>query len=330
VKAIRLAALPAQQSYERYPLLELAVPRAVIAFDIGGTDIKIGVVDGSGAVLSVHTVPTELGDAEKLLDQLVACVRDAGGLHPGLKPAAIGIHVAGLVDDARGVLLLAENLGLRDVAMKSALERRTGLPIAFGNDARGAGFAEVRMGAARGFRNAMVVSVGTGIGAAVFVDGRAYSADGFGCELGHMRMVTLASEDSVVCNCGGVGCLETYCSARGIANAYARATGLPARGAREVFAAAAAGDHLAHLVIERGIDMLALALAQVTTVLSPEAIVIAGGLSEAGDALFIPLRTRLDEYLTFHRRPLLLKARFGDQSGVIASALRASELLASL
>lgn len=299
----------------------------MLGIDVGGTETKVGVVGPGGDVLEVRSAPTALGSEEALLRQLSAAVEDVRSRLPAARPAAVGVHVPGLVDDARGVVLLAENLGLRDVAVRDHLEQLTGLPVAFGNDARGAGFAESRMGAARGFRNAVVVTIGTGIGAAVFVDGALYDGDGFGCELGHTPMVLPGAAAGVVCACGGTGCLETYASAGGIARAYQRVTGRPVDGAEEVFAAARAGDAAAVAVRETGLDMLALALAQVAAVLAPEVVVIAGGLSHAGDDLFVPLRERLDALLTFHRRPRLLRARFGGQAGVIASALRADELL---
>jgi glucokinase len=318
---------------QSYPRLDLVAGRPVIGFDIGGTETKIGLVAADGEAIDVRSEPTAIGSEQLLLDQLVAAVEDARERFPETAPAAIGVHVPGLVDDAHGVVIRAENLYLQNVPMREQLERRTGLPVAFGNDARGAGFAEFRMGAARGYHNALVVAIGTGIGAAVFVDGRSYDADGFGCELGHMRMIPpgaefLTSESDVICACGGIGCLETYSSAGGIARAYERVTGRAVDGAKEVFDAARDGDVAAIAVRENAIDMLALAFAQIATVLAPQVIVVAGGLSHAGEEFFRPLRERIDAMLTFHRRPRILTARFGGQAGVIASALRADELLA--
>lgn len=322
-----------QASTGTYPRLDLRAGRPVIGFDIGGTETKIGVVDRNGDAIDVRSEPTAIGSEQLLLDQLVAAVEDARERFPDAAPAAIGVHVPGLVDDAHGVVIRAENLYLQNVPMREQLERRTGLPVAFGNDARGAGFAEFRMGAARDYQNALVVAIGTGIGAAVFIDGRSYDANGFGCELGHMRMIPPAeglveAGAAVVCACGGIGCLETYSSAGGIARAYQRLTGRPVDGAKEVFDAARAGDVAAIAVRENAIDMLALAFAQIATILAPQVIVVAGGLSHAGEEFFRPLRERIDAMLTFHRRPRILTARFGGQAGVIASALRADELLA--
>ncbi|MEH3077474.1 MAG: ROK family protein [Quadrisphaera sp.] len=321
---------PADRASGRFPRLDLRAGRPVVAVDVGGTLTKSALVDGSGEVLEVRSEPTVLRSATGLLDQLALAVAALAAAHPGAVPAAVGVHVPGLVDDARGTVLLAENLGLRDVPLRDQLAARTGLPVTLGNDARGAGTAEFRMGAARGARTAVVVSIGTGIGAAVFVDGRLHDGDGFGCELGHMPVLVPGRRAPVVCACGGPSCLEQWASAGGIARSYTRVTGTPVRGAREVFDAARAGDGEAARVVGDGLDALALAVAQLATVLAPEVVVIAGGLSRAGAELFDPLQERLEELLTFHRRPRLLPARFGDGAGVIASALRADELLEAL
>lgn len=310
------------------PRLELRVPRPVVAFDIGGTDIKIAVVDAHGRVVEARSIPTPTHDAVALVAALASVVADAARDHPAAAPAAVGVHVAGVVDDDRGVVVLAEHVGLRDVPMRDLLAAATGLPVAFGNDARGAGVAEFEMGAARGARDAVVVTIGTGIGAAVFVDGRLYTAGGRGAELGHLRTTPVGSTAGIRCACGGSGCLETVASAQGVAEAYARATGSPTTegGSARVFRAAAAGDADAVRVVDACIDALALALAQLTAILSPEVVVVAGGLSRAGEQLLGPLRERLDSLLTFQRRPRVVAARFGGQAGVIASALIAGRL----
>ena len=310
------------------PRLELRVPRPVAAFDIGGTDVKIALVDGGGRVLEARSIPTPTHDAEALVAALATVVAEAARDNPEAAPQAIGVHVAGVVDDDRGVVVLAEHVGLRDVPMRDLLAAATGLPVAFGNDARGAGVAEFEMGAARGARDAVVITIGTGIGAAVFVDGRLYTAGGRGAELGHLRTTPVGSEAGVRCACGGSGCLETVASAQGVAEAYARATGsaTTAGGSARVFRAAAAGDAVAQRVVDACIDALALALAQLTAILSPEVVVVAGGLSRAGEQLLGPLRERLDSLLTFQRRPRVVAARFGGQAGVIASALIAGRL----
>lgn len=321
---------PVRTGPGRFPQLELRAGRPVVAVDVGGTLTKTALVDGDGEVRAVRSEPTALGSAEALVDQLARAVAEAGAesaAEGAAGPSAVGVHVPGLVDDTRGVVLLAENLGLRDVPLREALSARTGLPVSLGNDARGAGFAEFRMGAARGARTAVVISIGTGIGAAVVVDGRLHDGDGFGCELGHMPLLLPGRDGPARCACGGASCLEQWASAGGIARSYARATGLPLGGAREVFEAAAAGDTTAERVVADGVDALALAVSQLATVLAPEVVVVAGGLSRAGDALFVPLRERVDGLLTFHRRPRVEPARFGDGAGVIASALRADELL---
>ncbi len=310
-----------------YPQLELLAGSPLLGIDVGGTDIKSTLVDSAGTVIATETDPTEMSSAEALADQLDAIVVRTARAHPRLAPQAVGVLVPGIVDDARGIVLEATNLGLTNAPLRDMLEERTGLPVGFRNDARGAATAEFVLGAARDYESALVVSIGTGIGAGIYVDGRMYDADGYGCELGHMRTQLHPSADVPRCSCGGYSCLETFCSAAWITRNYREATGTKLKGARQVFAAAASGDTAAGEVIDTAISALALAFAQVTAILSPQVIVVAGGLSRAGDALFVPLRAKLESMLTFQRVPAIVQARFGHEAGVIASALAADERL---
>jgi glucokinase len=297
--------------------------RPLVGVDVGGTTLKIATTDASGQVVELRSEPTRIGTGEGLIEQLVRVVERS---RESVQPAAMGVHVPGTVDEGRGILLRAENLGIVDLALRDRLAAATGVSVAFGNDARGAGYAEFCAGAAQDVANAVVIAIGTGIGAAVKVDGRQYDADGYGMEIGHMRMVPPGSADGVACACGGFGCLETYASAGGIARAYGRATGETIGGAEEVFARARQGDAAARAVTRQAIDMLALAIAQLASTLAPEVVVLAGGLSKAGSELFEPLAETVDQLLTFHRRPVLRRAWFGSDAGVVASLLRADEL----
>lgn len=296
----------------------------LVGVDVGGTSLKIATVDAAGRLVEKRGEPTRLGSGADLVDQLVGVVERARG---SVTPAAVGVHVPGTVDKQSGMLLRAENLRIADLPLRDLLSDATGIPVAFDNDARGAGYAEFRMGAAQDAANAVVIAIGTGIGAAVKIDGRQYDADGHGMEIGHMRMVPPGSVDGVVCACGGFGCLETYSSAGGVVRAYARETGESVSG-EQLFARARAGDPAAGTVIGRAIDMLALAIVQLASTLAPEVVVLAGGLSHAGEDLFGPLAERIEQMLTFHRRPVLRRAWFGGDAGVVASLLRADELVA--
>lgn len=298
---------------------------AVFAFDVGGTDMKAALVDEQGSLVELVRVPTPHSGSETG----EAVVREAARLaqvfaaaHPEIKPRAAGLLVPGHVDDEAGIGVLAENLGWRNMPFRDRASEALGLPVAFSHDVRGAGEAEYRLGAAAGFRDVIVLPIGTGIAAAVFIDGHVYTGGGLAGELGHSKVA-----DGPVCACGGRGCLEAIASAGAIARRYNAVSGERVAGAREVLERANAGDANALYVWQAAIDALALGLFQAVALLAPEAIVIGGGLAAAGDALFRPLTERLDALLTFHRRPLLIPASIGPDAGLIGAALRARDVL---
>lgn len=293
----------------------------VLAFDVGGTDMKAALIDADGAVLGIRRLPTPL-DGEHTAPRVVEAVArlstELASDHPGIRPAAAGLLVPGHVDAAAGIGVFSENLGWRDFPFRAAAARALGMPVGFDHDVRAAGEAEFLLGAASRYRDVLVVTIGTGIAAAVFLDGRPHAGDGLVGEIGHARVA-----DGPACACGGWGCLEAVASAAALARRYTAETGQAVRGARDVLARAQAGDAAALGVWESALDALAFSFSHVVALLSPEALVIGGGMSEAGEHLLGPLRERLDRLLTFHRRPELVKARIGEDAGLIGAALKA-------
>jgi glucokinase len=300
----------------------------VLAFDVGGTDMKSALIDQAGRVLGLRRTPTPL-DGPDPAGAVVAALAELARGHraesPGVDPVAVGISVPGLVDERAGVGVFASNLGWRDAPIRALAERAIGLPVAFGHDVRAAGDAEHRLGAARGYGDVVVLAIGTGIAGAIVLDGRPYAGGGFAGELGH----SLADPLGERCACGAVGCLETIASAGAIARRYTAASGTPVSGARDVLAAATAGDPVAKRVWNDAVEALAEELARLVATLAPEAVIIGGGLAEAGPALFGPLGARLDALLSFHRRPALVHAELGDDAGLLGTALAARDLAAS-
>ncbi|TAM69558.1 MAG: ROK family protein [Microbacteriaceae bacterium] len=298
----------------------------MLAFDVGGTDMKAALIDRTGALIEVVRVPTPL-DSEHTAQNVVAeaarLARDFSGRHPQIVPAAAGLLVPGEVDDESGIGVFAENLGWHGFPFRDRLSEVLGIPVSFSHDVRGAGEAEHRLGAAAGFRDVVVMVIGTGIASALFVEGKLYAGGGLAGEIGHSKIA-----DGPACACGGIGCLEAVASAGAIARRYNAATGRDLPGAREVLELAGAGDAVAQAIWDSALDALALGLSHTVALLAPEAIIIGGGLAAAGDSLFAPLRERLDAILTFHRRPLLLPASIGQNAGLIGAALRARDLLA--
>lgn len=299
----------------------------VLAFDVGGTDMKAALIDADGGIVEVVRRPTPL-DGERTGDAVVAAVAALAAhfaeTHPGIRPAAAGLLVPGHVDDDTGIGVFAENLGWQDYPFRDRASEALGVPVSFSHDVRGAGEAEYRLGAAAPYRDVIVLAIGTGIAGAIFVDGHLHTGGGMAGEIGHSRVA-----EGPACACGGRGCLEAVASAAAIARRYTALSGVPVPGAREVLERAKAGDPGAAEVWESALDALALGLSHTVALLAPEAIVIGGGLSQAGDALFVPLAEKLDAILTFHRRPALLPASIGENAGVIGAALRARDLLAS-
>ncbi len=298
----------------------------VAGIDVGGTGIKSVLVTEDGRTLGEDRVPTPRpgpGIAARVADAVRDSVVRLRGQAPGPLSAA-GLAVPGIVDDATGTAVYSENLGWEDEPLRDMVAERLALPTAFGHDVRIGALAEARLGSGRGrgLASTVFIPIGTGISAALYLDGRPYSAHGYAGEIGHTDV-----GHGEPCACGGNGCLEAIASAAAVARRYTARTGRPVPGSAEVLALAAQGDPDADTVWTEALDALGLALAWTASVLAPDAVVLGGGLAEAGDALIAPLAKRIDARLTFQRRPLLLKAELGDRAACLGSALLAQDLL---
>lgn len=265
-----------------------------LGLDIGGTRIKAGLVDGAGNLQASETAPTEenLGGFRAAIRALVDAVAPEGTALEG-----IGIGCKGLVNPRTtrveilpGTLHFLEGLRLSEMVGRDA-------PAVADNDARAAMAGEVVWGAARGCSNALMLTLGTGVGGAMLVDGNIVrGATGVAGHLGHTTVET----DGTLCNCGNHGCLETVFSAPSIeakvADAIRRGceTCLGAGAScKEIFDAAAKGDSLANWVISQATHKLAGAVAGLLFALDPEVVILGGQISEAGAALFDPLRAEI-------------------------------------
>jgi glucokinase len=291
----------------------------IVALDVGGTSMKGAIMDDELGRTATVRRPTPRGDAavSAVLDTVAEMVAQAGSAE------AVGIAVPGIVDDECGVAVWSENIGWRDVPFRDLIGKRTGLPVAVGHDVRAGGTAELRLGAARGTRNSLVVPIGTGIAAAMVIDGHLCVGNGYAGEIGHM---SVGADEP--CVCGGTGCLEAVASGPAVARRYARRTGRETT-ADAVAALVAEGEPDAVAVWAETVGWLGTALAAVTVIAAPEVIVIGGGLSRAGDLLLTPLAEDIDARLTFHRRPRLTTARFADEAGCVGAGLWALDLLES-
>jgi glucokinase len=301
------------------------VTDAVAALDVGGSTIKGAVVDAAGTVLARRRRPTPARDrpAEEVLAAVVAAVDELTPAAPaGVAVRGVGVVVCGIVDERRGLAVHAENVGWRDVPVRSLVERAAGLPVGFGHDVRAGALAEWRLGAGRGLEDLVFVPVGTGVSAGIVVQGRLLTGGGYAGEIGH-----LDAGHGDPCACGGRGCVEAVASAAAVARRYAAASGRPVAGAGEVAERMAAGDPVARRVWADAVEALALALAWTSVVLAPQAILVGGGLARSGGLLFEPLRQGLDRHLGAVRRPRLEPAALQDEAGCLGAALLAWEVL---
>ncbi|GAA3277014.1 ROK family protein [Paenarthrobacter aurescens] len=303
-----------------------AAQSAVLSFDVGGTDIKAGVVDASGTVLGMRRVPTPLDPArpgEAVLDRLAELKAELASEFPQAPAQAAGIIVPGIVDSAAGVGVYSANLGWRNFPFTAEAEKRLGIPVAFDHDVRSAAAVEHHFGASKEFSDVVVMVVGTGIAAAVFSGGKAVTAGGFAGELGHAQV----PDPDAGPGSTGSTILEAVGSAGAIAKRYHRASGVSVDGARGVLLRAGEGDAIASRIWADALDALAFTICQCVNIIGTEAVVLGGGLAEAGDDLLEPLRKRVDRILDFQRRPQLIRAQLGQDAGLLGAALNARALL---
>ena len=298
--------------------------------DLGGTTAKIGLFTPSGALLEKWEVATDTSHAgEHILENLAAAV--LGKMkEQSIQPEqveGVGIGVPGPVLDSSIVPIVCANLGgwgERNVsAQLSGL--LDGLKVLVGNDANVAALGEIWMGAAKGAKNAVMVTLGTGVGGGVVVNGKVIDGvHGAGGEIGH---ITVNRHETAVCGCGKRGCLEQYSSATGVVRCMKKLldenpdTPCTLRGtdfaAKDVFDAARAGDALAAREVDEMTDTLGMALASIASTTDPEMFMVGGGVARAGDVLFNPLREHFKTYaFSSCRETPIVAATLGNDAGI--------------
>ena len=298
--------------------------------DLGGTTAKIGLFTTSGALLEKWEVATDTSNAgEHILENLAAAIlgkMNEQGIQPE-QVEGVGIGVPGPVLDSSIVPIVCANLGgwgERNVsAQLSGL--LDGLKVLVGNDANVAALGEIWMGAAKGAKNAVMVTLGTGVGGGVVVNGKVIDGvHGAGGEIGH---ITVNRHETAVCGCGKRGCLEQYSSATGVVRCMKKLldenpdTPCVLRGtefaAKDVFDAARNGDALAAREVDEMSDTLGMALANIASTVDPEAFLVGGGVARAGDVLFAPLNKHFQEYAFKSCREIPIKqASLGNDAGI--------------
>ncbi|MCW5250788.1 MULTISPECIES: ROK family protein [unclassified Streptomyces] len=303
--------------------------RHVIALDVGGTGMKAALAGPGGELLYQARLATgrDRGSEaviEAILD-FAAELRDEGAGRFGEPAVAAGVVVPGIVDEERGIAAYSANLDWRDVPLRALLsERLGGVPVALGHDVRAGGLAEGRIGAGRGADRFLFVPLGTGIAGAIGINGRVEAgAHGFAGEIGHI----VVRPGGVPCPCGQRGCLERLASASAVSQAWAEACGDPEADAADCAKAVESGDPRAAAVWQDAVDALADGLVTALTLLDPRVLIIGGGLAEAGETLFTPLREAVGRRVTFQKLPDIVPAALGDTAGCLGAGLLAWDLL---
>ncbi len=308
-----------------------------IGVDIGGTKIAAGVVDDRGTLLATTRRETRASDAEAIENEVADAVAELRVEHD---VEAVGVAAAGFVDSRRGVVTFSANLAWRDEPLREDLAARLGLPVVVDNDANAAAWGEFTFGAAQHVDDAVLVTVGTGLGGGIVVEGRLLQGNaGLAGELGHMRVVP----DGLPCGCGNRGCWEQYASGnalqrRGrelVVSLVGSGTGPGSRlvelcggdpdrlRGRMITAAANDGDPAAVELLAESGRWLGEGMASVAAVLDPTLFVVGGGVVDAGDLLLEPARTALAEHLAGRSyRPTIRvePATLGTTAGMIGAA----------
>ncbi len=298
----------------------------VVGIDVGGTGLKGSVIDRRGNVFTKEQRPTrrERGPQaviESILDfadDLAKESRDPSGAN---RVAAVGVAVPGLIDEENGIALMSVNLEWKDVPLRRLLQERLGVPAVVGHDVRTASVAEQLLGAARGSKDFLFLTLGTGIGAAVVLHGAVYvGAHDIGGEFGHM----VVQPGGPLCGCGRRGCVETLASASAVVRRYRALTQAPADiSTRDVAERVQAGDPVARQVWREAIEALSMGIANYIALLDPERVVIGGGMADAGQMLFEPLIAQLAREVTLQPVPPVLPAALGNDAGYLGAALKA-------
>ncbi len=280
----------------------------VVGIDIGGTTTAVGLVDREGRLLAEETIPTRPEEpADRLVDRLHERIGTLINSVPSPSgPAGIGVGAPN-ANYYRGTVEHAVNLHWgTSVNLVELFRRYFDLPVVITNDANAAALGEQLFGAARAMRHFVVITLGTGLGSGIVVNGElVYGADGFAGELGH----TIVEPAGRLCGCGNRGCLETYVSATGICRTVLsllaeRRDDSPLRRispaeltSKEVYDAARDGDGIALAAYDETARILGMKLADTVAHLSPEAIIFTGGFAASGDLLFVPVKRYLDAFL---------------------------------
>ena len=308
-----------------------------VGIDLGGTFIKAGVVDENYNIIAKASIPSEVnGDHEALADRMVECAGKAMA-ELGLTVddiESIGVGTPGAVDTKTGLVVYANNLLMRNVPLGEYLEARIHKSVYVANDANVAAYGEALAGAAAGIDNVVVITLGTGVGGGIIIDGRIYTGfNQFGGELGH----AVVEYGGWPCTCGRKGCLESYASATGLvkmtkiameehpdSRLWEVAPSLDDVNGKTAFDAMRLGDEAGTEVVNKYIAYLGCGLANYVNIFQPEVLLIGGGICKEGETLLAPLRKVIEEEAySIDGQPTceLRRCALGNDAGTIGAAM---------
>ena len=317
-------------------LLMAEVRRYYVGIDLGGTFIKGGIVDDLGRILVSDKIPTESDKGADAVAANIAKLTDILLKKAGLETSdvtGLGMGVPGMINSREGIVTYSNNLEWKDFAISKRVEELTGLPVRIANDANVAALGEVKFGGGKGMETVIMITLGTGVGGGMVLDGRLFEGNmGAGAELGHSAIV--AGEDGEMCTCGRRGCLEAYASATALIRDTKRAMvanpdskmweigDIEAVNGETAFRYAEV-DATAKAVVDRYIEMLGCGLTNIANVFRPEAILIGGGVSAQGDSLIKPLEKYVKEHIfagELGPQVKILTATLQNSAGLVGAA----------
>jgi len=302
-----------------------------IGIDIGGTKISAGVVDSSGNLIDSSKCSTPAEGGKDLISSVVNLVKELNKKH---EIKGIGISIAALISSDYGTIVGAPNIAnLSKLNFANEIKEEFKLPIIIENDANAAMWAEFKFGNAKGLNPVMFFIIGTGVGGGLVIDGKLFKgANGIGAEFGHMCVVP----NGLLCGCGAKGCIEQYASGGALIRYANEALLANPDKSEEVLSfgegklsgtaltkAAKAGNELALAAFSKQADWLGLACASYSLIIDPQAIIIGGGVVDAGELFLAPVRAAMRKYMPFaesHVPPKIIAAKFGNDAGLIGAA----------
>lgn len=294
----------------------------IVGIDIGGTSIKFALMDQQGVIEKKWSIPTNISEKGKYIPgEIASSVRTTIEPQKLRAVAGIGIGVPGPISPDGKTVVQAVNLDWAQMPLKEILENELGIEVTLLNDANAAALGEMWKGAAQGKADLLFVTLGTGVGGGIVLNGEVLNGcHSSGGEIGH---IPVRSEENRLCGCGGRNCLETFASANGLMLSMKKALLLKEESWPEltppiIFEKAAENHQLAQEVLAEFTDILGQALAGIMNTIDVEEVVIGGGLSEAGDQLLKPLQEKMEQYVfpQIKEHFTVEKALVGNEAGI--------------